>query len=223
MIRSCSLLCAAALITSSVSAQNVFVGESDAGWFGYMNVFNLPSDGGAFQFGSSWGIGDLVANFDDGANTVTMSPNTIGDPNPYWYIGGGGPGAQGNKIMEANLYQQVDDSFAGQNVVFSGEILSNSFTQAHQSIIFIRDFAPDFSSFNETAVPATAGAFSISLLADAGAGRHVQWGFQVKGENVWFTDTSPFGNMVIRTVPTPASMALLGACGLMAQRRRRAV
>lgn len=215
-------LCAAALMGTTAHAANVTVQDSSAPWLGFMNVFELPSNGGGFVFGSGWGINDLVTSFDDSANTMTFSPNSINDPDPFWYQGGGGPGALGNKIMEANLFLQVDDdSLAGQTVTFEGFIDSNSLTDAHESFIFIRDFAPDFSSFTETSVSATAGAFSISLDTDAGLGRHVQYGFQVRGENVWFTDTSPFGSLVVSTVPTPASMALMGMGGMMMARRRR--
>jgi len=223
MQRTCAMLCASVLVSAAAHGQNVFVDpSSDANWLGFMNVFNLPADGGAFQFGSPWGVSDLVATFDDPNNTLTLSPNTIGDPDPYWYQGGGGPGAPGNKIMEANLYQEVGDgSLSGVNVVFSGVVLSNSFTQAHEATIFIRDFAPGFGSFTESSVPVTPGAFSISLMTDAGAGRTVQWGFMVRGENVWITDTAPFGNVVIQTIPSPAAAALLGLSGLVAQRRRR--
>jgi hypothetical protein len=208
----CTALCAAALMTSAASATTVNVGDSTSPWLGFMNVYELDSNGGAFVFASGWGVPDLNTSFDDGLNTLTMSPNTVGDPDPFWYQGGGAPGALGNKKMEANLYQEVTDGFAGKTV---------SFTAAHDAVIFIRDYAADFSSFTETSVAATAGAFSISLATDAGAGRHVQWGFQVTGENVWETDTAPFGNMVISTVPAPTSLAILGLGGLVATRRRR--
>ena len=213
---------ASLLVSASAQAVNVGVDQGTAPWIGFMNVSNLPApDGdGAYQFGSGWGVPDLNATFDDPNSTLTLSPNTIGDPDPYWYQGGGGPGAPGNKIMEANLFQQVDDTYAGQTVTFSGNVLSNSFTSAHTAMIFIRDFAPDFSSFNETAIPLTPGAFSISLNTDPGAGRHVQWGFQVTGVNVWVTDTAPFGTAVIQT-PTPGAVSLLALGGLAATRRRR--
>ncbi len=226
--------CAGMLLSSAAFGQvTVGVDDSTGPWIGFMNVSNLPApDGdGGYQFGSGWEVPDLRVEFDDSNDKFTFFPNSIGDPNEYWYReapGGdpgnpdnGGPGAPGNKIMEANLFQQVDDAFGGQTVTFEGEILSNSFTQAHMASIFIRDFAPDFSSFNETIVPAAPGAFSISLATDAGAGRHVQWGFQVKGENVWITDVAPFGNMMVGTIPTPASAAALGMAGLFAGRRRR--
>jgi len=222
MKRFISVLCAGALLTPAAMAATVGVGDSSAPWLGFMNVFELPANGGGFVFGSGWGVPDLVANFDDGTPSVTMSPNTIGDPDPFWYQGGGGPGALGNKIMEANLFQQIDDgSLSGTTVTFEGFVLSNTFTAAHEASIFIRDFAADFSSFTETKIAATDGAFSISLDTIADASRNIQWGFQVKGENVWETDTAPFGNVVFSSVPTPASVALLGLGGLVASRRRR--
>ena len=221
----------AAIVAGPVMAGtsvNVGIDDSTANWLGFMNVSELD---GTPQFGSAWGIADLVANFDDGANTLTMSPNTIGDPNEYWYqdptgMGNpnpGGPGAPGNKIMEANLYQEVaDGSLAGQTLNFSGNILSNSFTDAHQARVFIRDFASDFQSSIDTFVDVDAsGAFSISQVISNDASRVVQWGLQVEGVNVWVTDVDPFGNIVFQTIPAPGAAALLGLGGLVATRRRR--
>ena len=171
---------------------------------GYMNVFNLPApDGdGAFQWGSGWGIPDLVATF--AGDDVTLSPNTIGDPDPYWYIGGGGPGAPGNKIMEANLYgEDVGGALAGQTVSFSGIVLANSFTSAHTVKAFVKDYAGDFSSYVESSVTLSAtGLFSVSLATINDPARHIQWGLQTVGVNVWVTDTAPFGSMTIG--PNPA-------------------
>lgn len=212
--------CSAALLTSVAGAATVGVDDSSAPWLGFMNVFEL--DGTSFVFGSGWGIGDLVTSFDDGANTMTMSPNTVGDPDPFWYQGGGGPGAPGNKVMEANIYQEVSDgSLSGTTVTFEGTVLANTYTAAHEARLFIRDWAPDFSSVNEIYIDAVDGAFSFSLDTDAGAGRHVQWGLQTKGENVWVTDVAPFGSITLGTIPAPGSMALLGLGGLVATRRRR--
>lgn len=222
MVRTTSCLLAAALTATAASAQTVSVDDSTAPWLGFMNVFELDSNGGGFVFASGWGVPDLTASFDDGAGTVTLGPNTVNDPDPFWYQGGGGPGQLGNKKMEANLYQEATDVYNGVTLTFSGNVISNTFTQAHVAEIFIKDFAPDYSSFNETRIAMTAGAFSIDLATDAGAGRHVQWGFTVTGENVWATDVAPFGTAVIGTIPTPASAALLGLGGLVASRRRRA-
>jgi len=221
MRRVLAMTVALLLAASSAQAQvTVNVPDSTGPWIGFMNVFEL--DGVTQVFGSPWGVPDLRLNFDDPSNTATFSVNTIGDPDPFWYQGGGGPGAPGNKVMEANGFIESNDgSLSGTTVTFEGNILSNTFTQAHDSFIFIRDFAPDFSSFNETIVPATAGPFSISLATDPGAGRFVQYGFQVKGVNVWETDADPFGNMVIGTIPEPATLSLLGFGAVALLRRRR--
>ncbi|MBZ0173348.1 MAG: hypothetical protein K8E66_13265 [Phycisphaerales bacterium] len=218
MNRFCTVLYAGMLIAPAAQAANVGVDDSSAPWLGFVNVFELDN---TFLWGSPWGVPDLVANFDDGAPSVTMSPNTIGDPDPYWYQGGGGPGAPGNKLMEANLYQEETGTMNGETVTFSGFVLSNTFTPAHDAKIFIRDFAADYSSVVEVFIDANEGAFSFSLDTIADAGRHVQWGFQVKGVNVWVTDTDPFGNAVFSSIPTPASIALLGLGGVVATRRRR--
>jgi hypothetical protein len=173
--------------------------------YGYMNVFNLPEDGGAFQFDSGWGLPDLTAVW--AMDEITLGPNTIGDINEYWYqcVGDsvppncGGPGAPGNKIMEANCYAQVDDgSFAGQTLTFSGIVQDTDLTDAHVVIAFIKDFAPDFSSFVQEAVVLDAvGPFSISLATINDPARHVQYGFQMTGVNVWVTDVDPFGTITI--------------------------
>jgi hypothetical protein len=213
-------------VSQAQGAVSVEVGPSTDPWLGFMNVSNLPApDGdGVYQFGSDWGVPDLTAVFDDGAGTLTLGPNTIGDPDPYWYQGGGGPGAQGNKIMDANLYIQVQGALAGETVTFSGDIADFSLTQAHQAFVFIRDFAPDFSSFEESSQPITGtGPFSISLDTIDDPNRFVQYGFQMIGENVWVTDVDPFGSVVVGTIPEP-SVAILGLAGglLWMIRRRRA-
>jgi hypothetical protein len=184
----------------------------DGGWEGYMNVFELPGNGGGFVFGSGWGTDDLVSNISSATDVLILSPNVINDPNEFWYqnttgaapdpANPGGPGQKGNKSMEANLYYTFSDSeLSGTTVTFSGTVLSNTLTAAHVAEVFIKDFAPDFSTFTESRAPLTPGAFSISLATDPGAGRHLQFGFSMVGENVWSTDVAPFGNVRIAIEP----------------------
>jgi hypothetical protein len=124
--------------------------------------------------------------------------------------------------MEANLYQESTGTYVGASLNFSGIVLSNSFTSAHRTFAFIKDFAPDYSSNVTQMVELTGpGAFSVSLTTINDPARHVQFGFQTIGVNVWATDVAPFGSMVIQTIPAPASMAMLGLAGLFAGRRRR--
>lgn len=179
---------------------------------GFMNVFEL--DGTTFVFGSPWGFNDLVAQY-SGAE-LTLSPNTISDTNVFWYncpdgvdpVDGQGdgllddcgqPGASGNKIMEAVSYAEVlDGSLAGTTVNFSFEVVSSSLTSEHAVAAFIRDFAPDFSSSNQTVVPLPGpGSYSLTLDTINDPARPVQYGFIMRGPNVWVTDVGPFGSMVI--------------------------
>ena len=191
---------------------------------GYMNVFNLPADGGAFQFGSGWGIADLNATFPS-ASTVNFTPNTIGDPNPYWYIPSGGPGATGNKIMEANLYAQPAAGLLnGQTINFSGIVDSFTLVEGYAFKAFVRDFAPDFSSVVETIVPITGpGAFTASLATINDPARNVQWGLQMTGPNVWATDVAAKGSVAVSAVPEPGilGLAAAGLAGLAGLRRSR--
>lgn len=177
---------------------------------GYMNVFELPVNGGGWVFGNGWGVADLRATW--AGSNVTLLPNTIGDPNPFWYIGGGAPGNPGNKIMEANLYAEPPAVLSGQTVTFTGYVTSNTLASSHVAIAFIKDFAPDFSSFNQSVVVLPAsGPFSISLATVANPARHVQYGFQMTGPCVWFTDVAPFGSVTIGpSLPTPATTTSWG-------------
>ena len=92
----CALLCAAA------QADTIVTVDPAASWQGFMNVSEIPSHGGGYAFGSGWGTADLTAVFS--GPVLTLGPNTVNDPNPYWYTPSGGPGAMGNKIMDASMY-----------------------------------------------------------------------------------------------------------------------
>ncbi len=177
--------------------------DPSSSWMGYMNVFELPANGGAYLWGSPWGVEDLRANFS--GTVLTLSPNTIGDPNEYWYIGGGAPGNPGNKIMAASMYVEPPaGTLANQTVTFSGEVLENTLTSAHTVVAFIKDFAPDYSSFNVVSVPLEPGPFSITLTTEGNPGRHVQYGFEMVGVNVWETDVEPFGEVKVAVAaPSP--------------------
>jgi PEP-CTERM motif len=200
----------------------------DAGWIGFMNVFDVPSDGGGYEFGNGWATADLTATFSD--SVLTLGPNTIGDPDPFWYIGGGGPGAPGYKIMDASMYVEPAGSLPGQTVTFSGTVLANTLVgqvdllgNGWTSVAFIKDFAMDYSSSNSITVPLTVGAFSISLATVNDPMRHVQYGFETVGPDVWITDVGQFGNIQIATVPEPSALALLGigAFSLLALYKQR--
>ena len=200
------------------SPTNVYV-DSSKTWSAFMNWFQTPQNGGGYVGGGGWGTADLCAVFN--SYGLILSPNTIGNPDPFWYTPSGGPGALGNKIMDASMYVEIG-SLPGRNLIFSGNVLSNTLVSASNtnaagngwtSVAFIKDFAPDYSSANTITVPLTPGAFSISLNTVNDPARHVQYGFETVGPNVWVTDVAPFGNVVIGNVglfPTPLTAGQSG-------------
>ena len=184
-----------------------------------MNVFELPSNGGGYVFGSGWGVADLCATFS--GPTLTLTPNTIGDPSSFWYTPSGGPGATGNKIMDANMYVETTGAYVGQNLTFTGVVLNNTLVNPYTSVAFIKDFAPDYSSFNIVTAPLVNGVFSITLATLNDPNRHVQYGFETIGPNVWITDVASKGLVQVTAVPEPSvvALAILGIAGLAMGRR----
>lgn len=224
----CLATVAGALLGVAIPARaaTVTVDPNDA-WIGYMNVFELPQNGGAYLWGSPWGTADLTAVWS--GPVLTLGTNNINDPNPYWYTPGGGPGAQGNKIMDANMYvQTVDGTYTGQTLTFQGVVTSNtlfgkqdSLGNTWTSVAFIKEFASDYSSFTSVTVPLNPGAFSISLPLSNDPTRHVQYGFETIGSCVWITDAPLFGNIQVQAVPEPGTFLAVGAgIAILAKRRR---
>lgn len=213
----------AMLFCAVANADTMVTVDPGAGWIGFMNVSNLPSDGGAYQFGQSWGTADLAATFS--GPVLTLAPNSIGDPASYWYLPSGGPGSTGNKTMDANMYvEQPAGTYAGQTLTFKGNVLSNSLVSPYTSVAFIKDFAPNYSSNVSVTIPLGPGPFSISLATVNDPGRHVQYGFETIGPDVWITDVGPKGNVQITAVavPEPTTLMLAGiaALSLIVARRR---
>ena len=212
---------AAAGATARVSAATVTV-DPGHNWLGFMNVFELPSNGGAFVFPSGWGTADLTATFS--GPVLTLGPNSVNDPSTFWYQGGGGPGAPGNKNMFASMYVEQTGPLAGQSVTFTGQVVSNTFISPYTVKAFVKDFAPDYSSNNAATVALNSnGVFSVTLNTAADPSRHVQFGFETVGPNVWITDRDPIGNMQIVGIPEPTTFALasVAVLGLAMMGRRR--
>ena len=150
-------------------------------WASFMTVSETDLNGnpGEGVFSSGWGVADAVVLLDANANTVTLKPNRIGDPAPFWQTGN----LLGNKYMDVSTFIG-DNSLIGQSFSFNGNVSSYTLDSEYEAFVFIRIFNADFSALlEEISVPLSAGEFSIAYnntQVDAG---QIQYGFRVRGRN----------------------------------------
>ena len=201
-------LSAALLIGAAANVRAaVTVGvDPSATWIGFMNVFELPSHGGAFVFNGGWGTADLNASF--AGPVATLTPNTsisrdVPLTDTFWWQANG----EGNKNMDANFYVQ-SDAIAGQTVNFTGLVLGNTLVSPYASTIFIKEFNSDFSSLvGITTTPVVPGIFNLTLAT--APGHHIQYGFETIGPNARLDEVAGFGNVQVTAVPEPSTAVLL--------------
>lgn len=165
--------------------------DSTKNWIGYMNVFNLDTDGGAYQFGSVWAQADLPAYYGGPSNVLgpsqlTFTANTSQwlPLDPFWVTNG-----VGNKKMQAVYYVETK-SLLGQHVTFSGTVNSNTFVAGYQTIAFVKVLDPGSGwsvAYNaEQVIGNATTSFSVNLDLSAVTNQNLvpQYGFQTTGHNV---------------------------------------
>ncbi len=198
-----NLLIALSGITSLFAQNNVNFSASD-NWTGYMNVFELPANGGGYVFGSAWGVADLKTTIDSTANTITLKPNynTYADnpTDPFWVDT---IANVGKKFMEASTFVEPGATFNQNNLTFSGTVLSNTLDTSYTASFFIKALDPAngyqdvFGGTKVTELPAS-GNFTVSATStELASGLIVQYGFVVKGRNGNPADEQNLGSVVI--------------------------
>ena len=223
--------CAALLAGVQLNAQAIFTVDPTQTWIGYMNVFELPSNGGGYDFGSPWATSALGAYFT--GPTLTLTPNfNIDQTDPvdsYWWQApnDGSVNAIGNHTMAASMYVQ-QSGYAGGMVTFTGDVLDNTLITSPTSysatgisaVAFIDDFTPSFALVNTiTTGNLASGVFSISL--NITPGDVLQYGFITTGPDERVAEEGALGQVDIIGVPEPTALALAGmGLSLLFIRRR---
>jgi hypothetical protein len=181
--------------------QNTIDVNASDNWLGYMNVFFLD---GNFAFGSAWEIPVLKTVLDAEENTITLQPNfnTYAE-NPgaeYWVDQSTGAG---NKTMEASTFLEPGETFNGEDLTFSGSIVSNTLDESYEVKYFIKALDPN-AGFADALAGAgvmdmpESGTFSVTISGDQlPAGLIIQCGFSVMGRNANPDNEAELGSVVI--------------------------
>ena len=172
--------------------------DASADFLGFANVFETPANGGAFVFGSAWGVPDLKTEIDPAEGTVTLFPNfnTYADnpDDPFWVDQMTG---LGNKVFEGNTFVE-DSTLLGKKVTFEGEVESFTLDGDYEVKVYIKVFNADFSELKEVSQPLTeAGTYSITFDNPEPEDAVVQYGFSVTGLNANPDDEAALGNVVL--------------------------
>lgn len=188
----------------TMPAMNDVLFDAYDSWVGYINVFELPSNGNAYQFGYPTGLGDLKSTLDSSINQLILQPNFSTHANnstdPYWVNQTTG---EGNKEIEASTYAEPGNTYNGENLQFSGYVISNSLDSNYTASFFIKALDPN-NNYQDAlggtkffTLPDT-GFFSVSATAaELASGLIVQYGFSVRGPNADPSLDSLLGNVVI--------------------------
>jgi len=210
---------------SARAAVNVTV-DPGASWGGWMNVSELPENGGAYLWGSGWGTADLNATF--AGDTAILMPNySIGRDVPltdaYWWK----PDGTGNKWMEANFYVDGSAPLAPDEAVqFDYTVLSNTLLDPYTSAAFIKFFDAGWGLRGMVTSPLAPGAGMVSLSSSE-AIEHYQYGFMTIGPNARLDEMQRLGMVMVTKgggtpeIPEPGTLALLGLGVLPLIRRRK--
>lgn len=179
-----------------ITAQDVI---KESQWVGYINAFDLPSDGGAiYSFGVEQ-LADLKSTVDANAGTITLQPNfskyQSGDPN---FVNG----AIGNKIVQASTYVE-ETGLVDQFFVFSGTVLSNTLAPGYDNYAFVRLFDASFNLLYEVRDPLVEGnSFMVAYDFTPASTVYVQYGFTVEGLNANPADEAALGSVVVSAEAT---------------------
>lgn len=187
---------AALTLSMGVAAQNTVSVDASGNWLGYANVFDPAT--GDYIFGEPWGIQDIKTVVDATAGTLTLQPNfnTYADnpTDPFWVDQTTGLGA---KIFEGNSYIE-DNSLAGVELTFSGNINSNTLDSEYDAVAFIKVFNANYSVLKIATAPLTGANFEV-VFTDVNPAEDavVQYGFQIIGLNANPDNEAALGSVVV--------------------------
>ncbi|NOS72531.1 MAG: immunoglobulin domain-containing protein [Verrucomicrobia bacterium] len=211
LITACVALCALfGLVVQGISQSSVFNDPSQP--FGsFMNVTDLPINGGGYQFGvPGWAAKDLRATNYADVLKLQACTNVSNPGDAYWVIQDGS--GRGNKQMDASWYVDTA-SLVNSNITFSGNVVDCTLTTNYVCQAFIKVFNASYSSVLQSSVQTLSNAnsfFSLNLTANAAGAAHIQYGFETVGPNApWTNSPDSDGYITIRANAADPKNALV--------------
>ena len=179
--------------------------QKESVWIAYINVYDLPENGGGFFTGEVTDLNSLQSDVNPEAGTITLKPNfskyVAGDP--VWSNGN-----IGNKIIQSSTYVE-ETALVGQSFTFTGNVISNTLDPSYQNYAFVRIFTASFSLLEETRYPLVQGDdFSVQYNNTQPGAVYVQYGFTIQGLNANPANEATLGNVVVN-----ATSSLTDSCG----------
>ncbi|HEY9172172.1 MAG TPA: immunoglobulin domain-containing protein [Verrucomicrobiae bacterium] len=179
--------------------------DSTKPWEGYMNVYDYDGFGqGGYLWGSGWGLAALQGSID--ANQVTLQPcvNVWNVNDPYWVNTNTTP-FTGAKWMEANFFVNVVSGFGGQEVTFTGEVLTNTLVSPYTAVAVVKEFRSGYAFVGMSTEPLVEGSpFTVTRMI--GEGNIAQYGFILTGPDADPLTVASLGLVAIKVNNTDPSI-----------------
>lgn len=188
------------LVATEIAPSTTIFFDPTAAYVGFANVFETPANGGGFVFNGGWGVPDLQTVVDPTpvTGTVTLQPNfnTWNPSDPFWVDPATG---LGNKDFEGNTFVE-DNTLVGQNLTWTGFVISNTIDPAYEHVAFIKVFNANFSVLKMVTAPLVEGEFFEVVYTDVEPeDAVVQYGWYVKGLNADPANEAALGSVIIGT------------------------
>ena len=185
------------LISAINFAQNSVTIDGSKTWNAYVNAFNTSDQ--SYAFGFAYTIADAKTTVS--STSLTLQPNfaiwAAENSNSAWFDDPNTP----NKYIEVNSYVE-DNSLAGADLTFSGNIDSHTISSDYTVIAFIKALDPNngFATVvNKTVeLGSSATSFSVSATgAELVSGYVIQYGFSVTGPLGNPENESSLGSVIV--------------------------
>jgi hypothetical protein len=186
------------LTAGFASSQNSVTVASSQSWNAYVNAFNVSN--GRYAFGFSYTFSDLRATAT--SSSVTLEPNVAiwaAEANDGVWFDQGAPVQTPLLYIEASSFIE-DNSLAGSDLTFSGNVSVSDLSSDYTSVAFIKALDPNSgyaTVVNNTASISSTGDFTISATAaELASGFIIQYGFSITGPLADPADTT-LGSIVV--------------------------